>query len=84
MKKGFDFPMPAEAWIPLALNVKERLQRDNRRLWVLGTAASHGFFFRGRRGDASSLRAAKRKLTRYQLSLASAPTTAATIHSPER
>jgi len=25
MKKGFDFPMPAEAWIPLALNVKERL-----------------------------------------------------------
>src|SRR5258706_12850381 len=28
--------MPAEAWIPLALNVKERLQRDNRRLWVLG------------------------------------------------
>jgi putative ABC transport system permease protein len=36
MKKGFDFPMPAEAWIPLALNVKERLQRDNRRLWVLG------------------------------------------------
>jgi putative ABC transport system permease protein len=36
MKKGFDFPMPAEAWIPLALNVKERLRRDNRRLWVLG------------------------------------------------
>jgi len=36
MKKGFDFPMPAEAWIPLALNVKERLRRDNRWLWVLG------------------------------------------------
>jgi putative ABC transport system permease protein len=36
MKKGFDFPMPAEAWIPLELNVKERLRRDNRRLWVLG------------------------------------------------
>ncbi len=36
MKKGFDFPMPAEAWIPLALNVKQRLQRDNRWLWVLG------------------------------------------------
>jgi putative ABC transport system permease protein len=36
MKKGFDFPMPAEAWIPLALDVKERLQRDSRRLWVLG------------------------------------------------
>jgi putative ABC transport system permease protein len=36
MKKGFDFPMPAEAWIPLAMDVKERLRRDNRRLWVLG------------------------------------------------
>jgi putative ABC transport system permease protein len=36
MKKGFDFPMPAEAWIPLALTTKERLGRDNRRLWVLG------------------------------------------------
>jgi len=36
MKKGFDFPMPAEAWIPLALAVKDRLQRDSRRLWVLG------------------------------------------------
>ncbi|HKV62159.1 MAG TPA: ABC transporter permease [Candidatus Acidoferrum sp.] len=36
MKKGFDFPMPAEAWIPLALSTKERLRRDNRHLWVLG------------------------------------------------
>src|SRR5258707_6864762 len=36
MKKGFDFPMPAEAWIPLALSTKERVRRDNRWLWVLG------------------------------------------------
>ena len=36
MKKGFDFPMPAEAWIPLALTTKDRLRRDNRWLWVLG------------------------------------------------
>src|SRR5258708_1943843 len=36
MKKGFDFPMPAEAWIPLALSTKERVRRDNRHLWVLG------------------------------------------------
>src|SRR6267378_5818482 len=36
MKKGFDFPMPAEAWIPLALSTKERIRRDNRWLWVLG------------------------------------------------
>jgi putative ABC transport system permease protein len=34
--KGFDFPMPAEAWIPLVLDVKESLRRDNRWLWVLG------------------------------------------------
>jgi putative ABC transport system permease protein len=36
MKKGFDYPMPAEAWIPLSLSTKERLRRDNRWLWVLG------------------------------------------------
>ena len=36
MAKGFDFPMPAEAWIPLALDSKMRLQRDERWLWVLG------------------------------------------------
>lgn len=36
MAKGFDYPMPAEAWIPLAMDTKERLRRDNRRLWVLG------------------------------------------------
>ncbi len=36
MKKGFDFPMPAEAWIPLGLSTKERIRRDNRHLWVLG------------------------------------------------
>src|SRR5712664_2456151 len=36
MNKGFDFPMPGEAWIPLTLSTKERLRRDNRWLWVLG------------------------------------------------
>jgi putative ABC transport system permease protein len=36
MKKGFDYPMPAEAWIPLSLSTKERVRRDNRHLWVLG------------------------------------------------
>ncbi len=36
MAKGFDYPMPAEAWIPLALDTKQRSQRDSRWLWVLG------------------------------------------------
>jgi putative ABC transport system permease protein len=36
MSKGFDFPKPAEAWIPLSLDVKESLQRDSRWLFVLG------------------------------------------------
>jgi putative ABC transport system permease protein len=36
MSKGFDFPKPAEAWIPLSFDVKERLRRDNRWLFVLG------------------------------------------------
>jgi len=36
MGKGFDFPMPAEAWVPLSVSAKERERRDNRWLWVLG------------------------------------------------
>jgi putative ABC transport system permease protein len=36
MGKGFDFPMPAEAWLPLAIDVKGRQSRDSRWLWVLG------------------------------------------------
>ena len=33
MSKGFDFPMPAEAWIPLAMDMKYRLRRDTHWLW---------------------------------------------------
>lgn len=36
MGKGFDFPMPAEAWLPLAFEMKDRVRRDARYLWVLG------------------------------------------------
>ncbi len=36
MAKGFDFPLPAEAWTPLALDVKGRLSRSDRWLFVLG------------------------------------------------
>src|SRR6202047_2176907 len=36
MAKGFDFPMPAEAWVPLALDIKTHLSRGDRWLWVLG------------------------------------------------
>ncbi|HEX8764198.1 MAG TPA: ABC transporter permease [Candidatus Acidoferrum sp.] len=36
MGKGFDFPMPAEAWLPLAIDVKGRQSRDSRWLLVLG------------------------------------------------
>ena len=36
MAKGFDFPMPAEAWVPLAIDLEHRQQRNNRWLWVLG------------------------------------------------
>ena len=47
MKKGFDYPMPAEAWIPLALSTKERLRRDSRWLWVLGRLKSGVSFSAG-------------------------------------
>ena len=36
MDRGFDFPMPAEAWMPLALTVKQRAERNSRYIWVLG------------------------------------------------
>jgi putative ABC transport system permease protein len=36
MEKGFDFPMPAEAWMPLALDVKQRSERNSRYIWPLG------------------------------------------------
>jgi len=44
MPKGFDFPMPAEAWTPLALNAKDRERRDNRWLWALGRLKPHVSF----------------------------------------
>jgi putative ABC transport system permease protein len=36
MAAGFDFPLPAEAWTPLALDLKARLSRADRWLFVLG------------------------------------------------
>jgi len=36
MAKGFDFPMPAEAWMPLGLDAKARQDRTRRWLFVLG------------------------------------------------
>jgi putative ABC transport system permease protein len=36
MAKGFDFPLPAEAWVPLALDLKAHSSRSERWLWVLG------------------------------------------------
>ena len=39
MAKGFTFPYPAEAWVPLALTPAQAHSRDNRFLWVLGHLA---------------------------------------------
>src|SRR5260370_33469386 len=36
MKKGFDFPRPAEGWVPLAREVKSHLWRDNRWRFAVG------------------------------------------------
>jgi putative ABC transport system permease protein len=41
MAKGFDYPMSAEAWLPMAFGAKQRVERDNRQLWVLGRMKSH-------------------------------------------
>jgi putative ABC transport system permease protein len=47
MSKGFDYPMPAEAWIPLSFDVKERSRRDNRWLWPLARLAPGVSFAEG-------------------------------------
>ncbi|HKW34116.1 MAG TPA: ABC transporter permease [Candidatus Acidoferrum sp.] len=44
MGKGFDFPLPAEAWLPLAIDVKDRERRDSRWLFVLGRLKQHVSF----------------------------------------
>ena len=36
MGRGFDFPMSAEAWLPMAFDTKQRVDRDDRPLWVIG------------------------------------------------
>jgi putative ABC transport system permease protein len=47
MAKGFDYPMPAEAWIPFSFDTKERLWRDHRFLFVLGRLAPGVSFAEG-------------------------------------
>ncbi|MBV8515679.1 MAG: ABC transporter permease, partial [Acidobacteria bacterium] len=39
MPKGFDYPMPAEAWLPLHFDAKDRGRRDDRWLFVIGRLA---------------------------------------------
>jgi putative ABC transport system permease protein len=39
MAKGFDFPLSAEAWLPLAFDPKQTADRDSRWLWVIGRLA---------------------------------------------
>jgi len=36
MAKGFDFPLSAEAWVPLSVDPKDRVDRSSRWFWVLG------------------------------------------------
>jgi putative ABC transport system permease protein len=36
MPKGFDFPLPAEAWLPMALTTEQRKNRENRYLHTIG------------------------------------------------
>jgi putative ABC transport system permease protein len=35
MGKGFDFPLPAEAWLPLYIENADRARRDSRWIWML-------------------------------------------------
>jgi len=39
--KGFDYPKPAEAWVPLSLDAEHRAIRDARYVWVLARLKPH-------------------------------------------
>jgi putative ABC transport system permease protein len=39
MKKGFAYPMPAEAWLPMSFTTNERGRRDNRWVFPVGRLA---------------------------------------------
>jgi putative ABC transport system permease protein len=41
MNKGFIYPLPAEAWMPLDLDPMQHSMRDSRYLWVLGRLKPH-------------------------------------------
>jgi putative ABC transport system permease protein len=45
--KGFDYPMPAEAWLPLSFDTKERGRRDNRWLFPIARLAPGVSFEQG-------------------------------------
>jgi putative ABC transport system permease protein len=47
MGKGFTFPLPAEAWLPLHFSPKERGRRDNRWLFPIGRLAAGVSFEQG-------------------------------------
>jgi putative ABC transport system permease protein len=36
MGKGFTFPQPVEAWMPMALTDKEKFERESRYIWAFG------------------------------------------------
>jgi putative ABC transport system permease protein len=41
MNKGFIYPLPAEAWMPMDLDPMQHSLRDSRYLWVLGKLKPH-------------------------------------------
>jgi putative ABC transport system permease protein len=41
MNKGFIFPLPAEAWMPIDLDPMQHSMRDSRYFWVLGRLKPH-------------------------------------------
>ena len=41
MNKGFIYPLPAEAWMPIDLDPLQHSMRDSRYLWVLGRMKPH-------------------------------------------
>src|ERR1700722_12347485 len=47
MKKGFDYPTPPQAWLPLSFTTKDRGRRDNRWLLPIGRLAPGVSFEQG-------------------------------------
>ena len=61
MGKGFDFPMSAEAWLPMAFDAKQRVERDRSSVMGNWPPEARGFLRASQGRDSSPSRSTRRQ-----------------------